>query len=73
MNFIKSIAWMLAKYTSFIIMAYIVVDQWVMGKAKTQALQIEEKVMAVRSADMLHLDKRLDKIDNKLERILEKK
>lgn len=63
---------MVAKYTSFIIMGYIVVDQWVMGKAKTQALQIEEKVMAVRSADMLHLDKRLDRIDHKLEKILEK-
>lgn len=54
-------------------MGYIVVDQWVMGKAKTQALQIEEKVMAVRESDLRHLDKRFDRIDSKLDKILEKK
>ena len=31
--------------------------------ARTEAKSIEDKVLAVRSADMMHLDKRLDRIE----------
>lgn len=73
MNLIKSLAWVVAKYTSFVVMGYIAIDAWVMGKARTEASRIEEKVMAVRASDMLHIDKRLDRIDSKLDKLLEKR
>ena len=73
MNLIKSLAWVVAKYTSFVVMGYIAIDAWVMGKARTEAYQIEEKVMAVRASDMLHIDKRLDRIDAKLDVLIKDK
>lgn len=73
MNFIKAISWIILKYTSVIVLAYIAVDSWVMTKAKTQAHLIEDKMVAVRSADMQHLNGRFDRIETKIDKLLESK
>lgn len=73
MNLIKAACWLILKYTSVIVLAYIAVDSWVMTKAKTQAHLIEDKMIAVRNADMQHLNGRFDRIETKIDKLLEHK
>jgi hypothetical protein len=73
MTLLKTLCWLVLKYTSVIVLAYIAVDSWVMTKAKTQAHLIEDKMIAVRNADMQHIDGRFDRIETKIDRLLENK
>ena len=56
---IRAIVAVLAFMFTMVSTAYI----GIVSIARTEAKRIEEKVIAVRTADLMHLDKRLDRIE----------
>jgi uncharacterized protein (DUF697 family) len=52
-----------------IIGAYIAVDSWVIMRAETVTKPLEQKLMAVRSADKEHFEDRFDRVELKLDEI----
>ena len=52
-----------------IISGYMAVDAWIIQRAETVVKPLELRIMAVRGADLQHIDGRFNQIDNKLNKI----
>jgi hypothetical protein len=58
-------------FVGIIISGYMAVDTWIIQRAQTVVQPLELKIMAIRSADIGHLDKRFDRVEKKLDKLLE--
>lgn len=67
---IKKFLWAVLKYTSLVITVYMLVDGWVIKKAKTVVDPVRVEIRAVRDADMEHLNKRFDRVEDKLDLLI---
>jgi hypothetical protein len=67
---IKKILWAVLKYTSLVITGYMLVDGWVIKKAETVVGPVKKEIRAVRDADMEHLNKRFDRVEDKLDLLI---
>ena len=58
-------------FVGIIISGYMAVDTWIIQRAQTVVVPLEQRIMAVRSADLHYLSERFDRVEKKLDKILE--
>lgn len=73
MNVLKSFAFVVGKYTTFVVITYMAIDTWVVNKAKTVVDPVKSEMYRVREVDKSHFDSRLDRMEHKIDKLLERK